>query len=998
MTNRTTIITSSLTYFFSLSSLNDKTCTNNEVLTAGGGSTGALVYDTFTIPATFVVTASGTNPLVIIANNIVINGELDISGKAGGNAGPSGGTSTENGAGGGGGGGAMALIAVTGFTIGADAILKSNGGRGGNAGGLANSSFDQAPLYSGSNPGVFYQPGNGSGGAGGPGASGSGGDGGAYSSNNSIPGGNGTGLGGAPGGVAASGVPPGAGGAGHKTSGFIGYGSYEGKTSPGGVAYGNNAITNLIGGSGGGGGANDNDNEEGAGGGGSGGAIYVLASNITGDMSNKIQVNGGNGGLDDYQNTLTYYTAAFNNGGKGSDGFFVINTDEGFLGWIESSDIKWSNLRTSFIVACGSANVSGFNSADISLGKFIGCELTESLTVTSAYEQIFTSSGTFIVPSGVTQISAVCVGGGGGASGSPGVSDASGAGGGGGGLSYGTFTVTPYETLTITIGSGGAGGDAGTNNGNAGGNSIIKRSTTDLLLGGGGAGGVYYPGGKATGGISDGTQRVGGGTGGTGGASQSNNGGGGGGGGGGYSGNGGDGGTGNSGVGSAGSGGGGGGGGGQANVNTQNNGGGGVNVNNDEGTSGSGGGINSPGTGGSGGSTATSGGVGGTYGGGGGGAEDDTLRAGGNGAQGIVRIIWGTQDGQRAYPSTYVANDSAIVSTTTVPSSGAAISINSLFKGKTFINMTPLMTITASGVVDGGSSSDSTLSLTFTSNYPTTDFVAGDIILSGGSLNSSLNKSSDTVYTATYTPSGYGTHTIDLAAGTYTNSQTPNITLNNIASTQFNWTNSSGPAAGKYPNNGGVLGYQIFNTSSSSLETYTIDASSVDYVTESIIGSTGHLFIKYTSGNGWYFDIQIHSIIINGTTYYPGKESVGTTLDNFENWETTYNDSTVSGNHYFTGQQEDVITYAGSSTTGRWVRDNGGYTGSGSSASRSWTSSGYIYFECSFTNGSPNKTAYLRNKTPIVFTSNTITLKLYHYHGAGTPHPDGCRVGIEITE
>ena len=44
-----------------------------------------------------------------------------------------------------------------------------------------------------------------------------------------------------------------------------------------------------------------------------------------------------------------------------------------------------------------------------------------------------------------------------------------------------------------------------------------------------------------------------------------------------------------------------------------------------------------------------SGGTNQTYGGGGAGAEDDSPSAGGNGAQGAVRIIWGIG---RSYPST----------------------------------------------------------------------------------------------------------------------------------------------------------------------------------------------------------------------------------------------------------------------------------------------------------------------------------------------------------
>ena len=62
---------------------------------------------------------------------------------------------------------------------------------------------------------------------------------------------------------------------------------------------------------------------------------------------------------------------------------------------------------------------------------------------------------------------------------------------------------------------------------------------------------------------------------------------------------------------------------------------------------------------------------------------------------------------------------------------------------------------------DGDTSNDGTLSLTFTSSEATTDFVVGDITVSGGAL-SSFSATSSTVYTATFTPSGSGATTIDV--------------------------------------------------------------------------------------------------------------------------------------------------------------------------------------------------------------------------------------------
>ena len=93
------------------------------------------------------------------------------------------------------------------------------------------------------------------------------------------------------------------------------------------------------------------------------------------------------------------------------------------------------------------------------------------------------------------------------------------------------------------------------------------------------------------------------------------------------------------------------------------------------------------------------------------------------------------------------------------------------------------MTITSSTVSSGATSNDSTISLTFTASEATTNFVAGDITVSNGSI-SNFASSSSTVYTATFTPTGDGATTIDVAAGTFTDScDNPNT-----AASQFTWT------------------------------------------------------------------------------------------------------------------------------------------------------------------------------------------------------------------
>ena len=104
----------------------------------------------------------------------------------------------------------------------------------------------------------------------------------------------------------------------------------------------------------------------------------------------------------------------------------------------------------------------------------------------------------------------------------------------------------------------------------------------------------------------------------------------------------------------------------------------------------------------------------------------------------------------------------------------------------------PTMTITASGassVADGATTEDSTLTMTFTSNEATTNFVVGDITVANGTL-SSFSATSSTVYTAILTPTKEGTEvTVDVAAGAFTDA----ASNNNDAATQFNWTYLSSP-------------------------------------------------------------------------------------------------------------------------------------------------------------------------------------------------------------
>ena len=272
-------------------------------------------------------------------------------------------------------------------------------------------------------------------------------------------------------------------------------------------------------------------------------------------------------------------------------------------------------------------------------------------------EYFSTGSHTWTVPAGVTECSVVCVG----AGGKSGIGN-SGLAAGGGALAYkNEITVVPGNTASITVGS--TGNHSG-NNGNAGGASTFSYGSTSVVAGGGGGG---QGDGNQSSGMSAGsggtpTGYTGGGNGGDGGTDYVNWGGPGAGGAGGYAGNGGTGasttGDGNNAVnGGNGTGGSGGGGGKGGQSEVGGGGGGGVGMYG-QGASGSGGtghpsnatvgGGGGAGSGGSAGGSGqgASGGQGGNYGGGHGGPQGGGT--GNSGAQGAVRIVWGTG---RSFPN-----------------------------------------------------------------------------------------------------------------------------------------------------------------------------------------------------------------------------------------------------------------------------------------------------------------------------------------------------------
>lgn len=126
-----------------------------------------------------------------------------------------------------------------------------------------------------------------------------------------------------------------------------------------------------------------------------------------------------------------------------------------------------------------------------------------SATGSSVNLTVYTSSGTFTVPAGITKIKVTNVGGGGGGGGSSGSGANVASGGGGGATSVKVLTVVPAAAHTVTIGAAGAAGTSGGGTGGTGGDTTF--GTGPLLTGKGGVGGVDGAGSSIAGGAGGAT-------------------------------------------------------------------------------------------------------------------------------------------------------------------------------------------------------------------------------------------------------------------------------------------------------------------------------------------------------------------------------------------------------------------------------------------------------------------------------------------------------------
>ena len=312
-----------------------------------------------------------------------------------------------------------------------------------------------------------------------------------------------------------------------------------------------------------------------------------------------------------------------------------------------------------------------------------------------------------------------------------------------------------------------------------------------------------------------------------------------------------------------------------------------------------------------------------------------------------------------------------------VPVSGP-ISIDSDFKGKTFKDMSPNMTITA-GIANNTSTSNASTTITFTSSEPTIDFNASSVTINMGTLTSPFVPSGDNkIFTSTLTfntSNPPNPHTIDVLPGVYTNSKTPSIGCKNNAATQYAIAYSTTVPIGEKGNvdTAGSPWLLFTGSKGTGNETsrygFEIDLSSASYIGASLVnGNKGHVFFRYVSGTSFRQDPQLYEVDFDGN----GSATVGYISAppwGYGGWKTS---SMTTNESYIHTAQPWYTVNASTSPSGMWHRDIGGTVSSGTGVVKDY----HIYMEGS----SPayNKDIYLRSPE-ITFNTNIIKFSMYGY-------------------
>lgn len=189
-------------------------------------------------------------------------------------------------------------------------------------------------------------------------------------------------------------------------------------------------------------------------------------------------------------------------GGGSSAGLQTVASTAAAIGLRDTSqgaDVKqWDIVTTGGQILIRAVNDANNSTSNAFLANRSGSTVTSTalaapLVVSSIQgpgfqQQIFNSSGTFTIPTGITQVKVTVVGSGGAGGGSDGTHTGTGGSSGGVGIKW-LSSLTPGLTLSVTVGTGGTGVSAA--NGNPGNSSSVSSGTqsiTTITTNGGGQG------------------------------------------------------------------------------------------------------------------------------------------------------------------------------------------------------------------------------------------------------------------------------------------------------------------------------------------------------------------------------------------------------------------------------------------------------------------------------------------------------------------------------
>lgn len=193
---------------------------------------------------------------------------------------------------------------------------------------------------------------------------------------------------------------------------------------------------------------------------------------------------------------------------EGTPGWFQDgNPAEGVRGTVMEAEFI-NDLMANCLAVCEAGGVPPVKGEDNNLRDAI----LAMIAAGNRGQQVFTTSGTFTVPAGVTGVVVEVWGAGGGGAGGPGSGGAGGGGAGGGGYAIKRVTgLVPGATVSVTVGTGGAAGAVAGNGGGGGSSSFGVHcsatggaagnyggtTTSPGALGGGGSGGDINMGGDS---------------------------------------------------------------------------------------------------------------------------------------------------------------------------------------------------------------------------------------------------------------------------------------------------------------------------------------------------------------------------------------------------------------------------------------------------------------------------------------------------------------------